>query len=117
MPARVHLSKNELAALIEETKVNGNDASLLEQLLADITPEKPVRNQSRSVPAAMEQRKSTEELVSSPEEMERLRTLACPHIKSSPFWEEFVSRHVLVCNSCKQTRPGKYGEYPQPPLF
>ena len=60
MPARVHLSKNELAALIEETKINGNDTSLLEQLLAEITPEKPVKNQSRSVPT-MEQRKTTEE--------------------------------------------------------
>ena len=116
MPARVHLSKNELAALIEETKVNGNDTSLLEQLLAEITPEKPVKNQSRSAPM-MEQRKSTEELVSSPEEMERLRTLAYPHIQSSPFWEEFLSRYVLVCNSCKETRPGEYGEQRQPPLL
>jgi hypothetical protein len=116
MPARVHLSKNELAALIEETKINGNDASLLEQLLAEITPEKPVKNQSRIVPM-MEQRKSTEASVSSPEEMERLRDLACPHIKSSPFWEEFVSRRVLVCNSCKEIRPGKYGEQRQPPLL
>jgi hypothetical protein len=116
MPARIHLSKNELATLIEETKINGNDTSLLEQLLAEITPEKAVKNQSRSVPT-MEQKKSTEELVSSPEEMERLRNLACPHIKSSPFWEEFVSRHVLVCNSCKETRPGEYGEQRQPPLL
>ena len=116
MPARVHISKNELAALIEETKVNGNDASLLEQLLAEITPEKPTKSQSRSV-SAMEQRKTTEESVTSPEEMERLRALACPHIRNSPFWEEFVSRRVLVCNSCKETRPGEYGEQRQPPLF
>jgi len=116
MPARVHMSKKELNNLIEETKASGNDASLLEQLLAEVAPEKPAKNQPRSV-SAMEPRKTAEELVTSPEELERLRTLACPHIKSSPFWEEFISHRILVCTSCKELRPGEFGEHRQPQLL
>ena len=121
MPVRVHMSRKELEALIEETKANGNDASLLEQLLAETAPEKPATKNPglRTVTgkewgSAMQ---GTEESVTSPEELERLRTLACPHIGNSPFWEDFVSRRVLVCTICKETRLGEFGEHRQPPLL
>ena len=116
------MSTKELEDLIEETKANGNDASLLEQLLTEISPEKPaksenpVKRQSRSV-SMIESVKNPEESITSPEELERLRTLACPHIKNSPFWEEFISRRVLVCTGCKELRPGEFGEHRQPSLL
>lgn len=112
------MSIKELVELINVTKAAGNDASQFEQLLAEITPEKPVRNNHRisSRELALNGARP-EEPVTSPEEMERLRTLACPHIRNSPFWEEFVSRRVLVCNSCKELRPGEFGEHRQPTLF
>ncbi len=116
------MSRNELAALIEDTKAYGIDASLLEQLLAEITPEKPTMNvnpvkRQSMIASVLESERIAEELVTSTEELERLRTLACPHIGNSPFWEEFVSRRVLVCTSCKETRPGEFGEHRQPPLL
>ena len=116
MAARVHMSKKELEDLIEETKAEGNDASLLEQLLAEVAPEKPAKRRIRAI-AGIESREAPEELVTGPEELERLRTLACPHIRNSPFWEDFISRRVLVCKACEEERPGQYGEYPQPPLL
>ena len=116
MPAKVYMSRKELEDLIEETKANGNDTSLLEQLLAEVAPEKPAKRKSRTI-AGIEPQEAPEEFVTSPEEMERLRILACPHIRNSPFWEEFICRRVLVCTSCQKMRPGEFGEYRQPPLL
>ena len=101
MPARVHMSKKELNDLIEAGKAAGTDTSRLETLLAEVTPEKPSISKPRAV-SPIEPRKALGQLVTSAEELERLRTLACPHIRNSPFWEEFVSRLVLVCTSCEQ---------------
>jgi len=104
MPARVHMSKKELEDLIQVGKAAGTDTSQLEALLAEVAPEKPAGSKTGPVSGRDLElaRKEPEELVTSPEELERLRTLACPHIKDSLFWEEFVSRHVLVCTSCEQ---------------
>ena len=115
MPARVHMSRRELEDLIEKTKAQGNDANLLEQLLAETTPEKPANRKPRSI--IMEKREALEELITSPEELERLRSLACPHIRNSPYWEEFVAHRILVCTTCKELHPGEFGEHRQPPLF
>ena len=116
MPAIVRMSGRELEDLIEKTKTQGNDASLLEQLLAKVKAETPAQKKPKAT-SAIELGKAPQELVTSTEELERLRTLACPHIKSSPFWEEFVSRRVLVCNTCQDLRPGDFGEQQQPALF
>jgi len=104
MPARVHMSKKELEDLIQVGKAAGNDTSQLEVLLAEVVPEKPAGSKPRLVSGRELKlaRKGPGELITSPEELERLRTLACPHIRDSLFWEEFVSRRVLVCTSCEQ---------------
>lgn len=98
------MSKKELEDLIQIGKAAGTDTSQLGALLAEGIPEKSARSKARSVSGRESEltRKEPEELVTSPEELERLRTLACPHIRSSPYWEEFVSRRVLVCTSCEQ---------------
>ena len=116
MSVKVHMTKKELEYLIEVTKAEGNDTGLLEQLLAEVTPEKPTTPASKKSEVAMEL-KTKHDLVTDPEEMERLRSLACPHIKNSEFWADFIARRVLVCKTCEKESPGKYGEYPQPPLF
>ena len=115
MPVHVHLSKKELEDLIAETKANGNDTGLLEQLLAEVTPKPAIKKAQRV--SMMEPEKVAQELVTSPEELKRLWSLACPHIRNSPFWEEFIARRVLVCTSCEKLHPGKFGEHRQPPLL
>jgi len=104
MPARVHMSKKELNDLIQVGKAAGTDTSQLEALLAEVAPEKLAGSKARPVSGRELElaRKGPEELVTSPEELERLRTLACPHIRDSPYWEDFISRRVLVCTSCEQ---------------
>jgi len=104
MPAKVYMSKKELEDLIQVGKAAGTDTSQLEALLAEVAPEKPAGSKARPVSGRELElaKKGSEELVTSPEELERLRTLACPHIRDSLFWEEFVSRHVLVCTSCER---------------
>ena len=104
MPARIYMSKKELEELIQVGKAAGTDTSQLEALLAEVAPEKPAGSKARPVSGRELElaSKRPEELVTSPEELERLRTLACPHIRDSLFWEEFVSRRVLVCTSCEQ---------------
>jgi len=76
----------------------------MDALLAEVVPEKSAGSKSRPVSGREVEltRKEPEELATSPEELERLRTLACSHIRDSLFWEEFVSRRVLVCTSCEQ---------------
>lgn len=104
MPASIHMSKKELEELIQVGKAAGTDTSQLEALLAEVTPENPAGSKARPVSGRELElaRKGPEELVTSCKELERLRTLACPHIRDSLFWEEFVSRRVLVCTSCEQ---------------
>jgi len=115
MPATVHMSKKELNDLIEAGKAAGNDTSLLEGLLAELPSEKARVNPPPVPVRRMEPERAPEELVTGPE-LERLRLLACPHIKSSPYWEDFVSRRVLACSDCQ--RAGlPVGERLQPPLF
>jgi len=98
------MSKKELEDLIQVGKAAGTDTSQLEALLAEVAPEKLAGSKTRPVSGRELElaRKGLEELVTSPEELERLRSLACPHIRNSPYWEEFVSRRVLVCTSCEQ---------------
>jgi len=79
----------------------GTDTSQLKSFLAELPSEKAARAKPPPVPIRRLER-APEELVTSPEELERLRALACPHIRDSLFWEEFVSRRVLVCTSCEQ---------------
>ena len=104
MRARVRMSKKELEELIQVGKAAGTDTSQLEALLAEVAPEKLAGSKARPVSGRELElaSKRPEELVTSPEELERLRTLACPHIRDSLFWEEFVSRRVLVCTTCEQ---------------
>jgi len=117
MPAKIHMSKKELNDLIEVGKRDGNDTSLLEGFLAELPSEKAVRANPPPVPVRrMEPERVSEELATGPE-LERLRILACPHIRSSPYWEDFISRRVLVCSDCQKMRPGQFGELRQPPLF
>jgi len=98
------MSKKELNNLIEAGKASGADTNQLEVLLAEVAPEKPAGSKARPVSGRELElaSKRPEELVTSSEELERLRTLACPHIRDSLFWEEFVSHRVLVCTSCKK---------------
>jgi len=110
------MSKKELNDLIEVGKIDGNDTSLLEGFLAELPSEKARANPPPVPVRRMEPERGPEELVTGPE-LERLRTLACPHIRSSPYWEEFIARRVLVCASCKELRPGEFGEHRQPPLL
>ena len=104
MPASIHMSKKELEDLIQVGKAAGTDTSQMEALLAEVTPENSVGSKARPVSGRKLElaRREPEELVTSPEERERLRALACPHIRDSLFWEEFVSRRVLVCTTCEQ---------------
>lgn len=115
MPAKVHMSKKELIDLIEAGKNAGNDTSQLEGFLAELSSEKAKANPPPAVRRLAPER-APEALVTGPE-LERLRVLACPHIRSSPFWEDFVSRRVLVCKPCEELHPGEYGEHRQPPLL
>jgi len=66
---------------------HGTDTSQLEALLAEVVPEKSAGSKARPVSRRELEltRKEPEELVTSPEELERLRTLACPHIRDSLF--------------------------------
>ncbi len=104
IPAKVHMSKKELNDLIEARKASGTDTSQLEVLLTEVAPEKPAGSKAQPVSGRELElsRKGPEELVTSCKELERLRTLACPHIRDTLFWEEFVSRRVLVGTSCEQ---------------
>jgi len=116
MPA-IHMSKKELVDLVNAGKVAGNDTSQLESFLAELPSEKAARANPPPVPVRrLAPELPPEELVTGPE-LERLRVLACPHIRSSPYWEDFVSRRVLVCTSCQVLRPGEFGELRQPPLL
>ena len=114
MPA-IHMSKKELNDLIEAGEKAGTDNSQLKGFLAELPSEKARANPPPAV-RRLEAERVPEELVTGPE-LERLRLLACPHIRNSPYWEDFVTRRVLVCSSCKELRPGEFGEYPQPRLF
>jgi len=116
MPARMHMSKKELNDLIETGKNAGNDTSLLENFLAELPSEKAARANPPPVPVRrVGPERAPEELITGPE-LERLRLLACPHIRSSPYWEDFVSRRVLVCSDCQRAKL-PFGERLQPTLF
>ena len=115
MPA-IHMSKKELNDLINAGKNSGNDTGLLENFLAELPSEKAARNPPPVPVRRLAPERAPEELVTGPE-LERLRILACPHIRNSPYWEDFVSRRVLVCSDCQKMRPGQFGELRQPPLF
>jgi len=115
MPAKVHMSKKELNDLINAGKAAGNDTSLLESFLAELPSEKTARNPPPVPVRRVEPERAPEELVTGPE-LERLRILACPHIRSSPYWEDFVSRRVLVCSECQKARL-PFGERVQPRLL
>ena len=115
MPTRVHMSKKELIDLIDAGDKAGNDTSQLKNFLAELPSEKARANNPPPAVRRVEPERAPEELVTGPE-LERLRVLACPHIRSSPYWEDFVSRHVLVCSDCQ--RAGlPVGERLQPTLF
>ena len=102
MPAKVHMSKKELNDLIEAGKNVGSDTSLLENFLAELPSEKAARSKPSPAPVRrLEPERVPEELVTGPE-LERLRILACPHIRSSPYWEDYISRRVLVCSECQK---------------
>ncbi len=116
MPAQVHMSKKELLDLIEEGERSGTDTSQLKSFLAELPSEKAARNPPPVPVRRLAAELPTEELITGPE-LERLRILACPHIRSSPYWEDFVSRRVLVVWRCQELRPGEFGELRQPPLF
>jgi len=97
MPAKVHMSKKELNDLIDAGEKVGTDTSQLKSFLAELPSEKAAR-----APAPVRRLEpEREELVTGPE-LERLRVLACPHIRNSPYWEDFVSRRVLVCSECQK---------------
>jgi hypothetical protein len=115
MPAKVHMSKKELLDLIDAGDKAGTDTNPLKSFLAELPSEKARVNPPPAV-RRLEPERAAEELVTGPE-LERLRILACPHIRSSPYWEDFVSRRVLVCSDCQKMRPGQFGELRQPPLF
>jgi len=95
------MSKKELNDLIDAGKNAGNDTSLLESFLAELPSEKARANPPPVPVRRLEPERVAEELVTGPE-LERLRILACPHIRSSPYWEDFVSRRVLVCSDCQR---------------
>jgi len=116
MPAQVHMSKKELLDLIEEGERAGTDTNTLKNFLAELPSEKAARSKPPRTTRRLEPERVPEVLITGPE-LERLRPLACPHIRGSPYWEEFVSRRVLVCSICQDLRPGEFGELRQPPLF
>ena len=109
------MTKKELEDLIEAAKAAGRDVTELEEFLAEVSLAEPLKRKPPAAPA-MEAAKPSE-LVTSPQELERLRALACPHIRDSPYWEDFVSRRVLVCSDCHKRRPSEFGEWRQPPLL
>jgi len=112
------MSKKELNDLIEAGKKAGTDTSQLKSFLAELPSEKAARSKPSPVPVRrVEPERVPEELVTAGPELERLRTLACPHIRNSPYWEDFISRRVLVCSDCQKMRPGEFGEFRQPTLF
>ncbi|GAI98449.1 unnamed protein product [marine sediment metagenome] len=112
MPAKIHMSKKELNDLIAAGDKAGTDTSQLKAFLAELPSEKARVNPP---PVVRRMEPEPEELVTGPE-LERLRLLACPHIRSSPYWEDFVSRRVLACSDCQ--RAGlPVGERLQPTLF
>ncbi|MBA7581842.1 hypothetical protein ES708_23753 [subsurface metagenome] len=115
MPAKIHMSKKELNDLIDAGDKAGTDTSQLKSLLAELPSEK-ARAASPPVPVRRtEPERVTEELVTGPE-LERLRLLACPHIRNSPYWEDYISRRVLACLECQ--RAGLLvGERLQPKLL
>ena len=118
MPARVHLTRADLENMITNARVNGNTE--LENRLTEAIPKPSPPGPARSVFASRElpmQKQVAEVLVTDPGELERLRALACPHIRHSPYWEEFVARRILVCTTCKEHHPGEFGEHRQPLLF
>ena len=114
MPTQVHLSKKELNGLIEGGKAAGNDTSELENFLAELPSEKAARNPPPPA-RTLGPGKAPQELVTGPE-LERLRALACPHIRGSPYWEDFVSRRVLACSDCHRAGV-PLGEKLQPKLL
>lgn len=114
MPAKVHMSKKELNDLIEAGEKAGTDTTQLKSLLADLPSEK-ARADAPPAVRRLEPERVAEELVTGPE-LERLRILACPHIRNSPYWEDFVSRHVLVCSACAKAGLS-FGERIQPRLL
>lgn len=98
----IHMSKKELNDLIEAGDKAGNDTSQLKNFLAELPSDEAARANPSPVPVRrLEPERAPEELVTGPE-LERLRTLACPHIRNSPFWEVFVSRRVLACSDCQR---------------
>ena len=118
MPAIMHMTRKELQELIEKTKAAGNDASLLEQLQVETTPQAPVKTRKQPhSQTTIELRRANGELITSPEELDRLRCLACPHIRNSPYWQLFVERRILVGKPCMEVHPGEFGEHRQPPLL
>jgi len=110
------MSKKELIDLIDAGDKAGTDNNQLKNFLAELPSEKAARNPPPVPVRRLAPERAPEELVTGPE-LERLRILACPHIRNSPYWEDFVSRRVLVCSDCQKMRPGQFGELRQPPLF
>jgi len=96
MPAKIHMSKKELNDLIEAGEKAGTDTSQLKSFLAELPSEKARANPPPVLVRRVEPERVAEELVTAGPELERLRILACPHIRSSPYWEDFVSRRVLA---------------------
>ena len=78
------MTKKELEDLIEAARQAGRDVTELEGFLAEVSLAEPLKRKPPAVPAVEEAKPS--ELVISPQELERLRTLACPHIRDSPYW-------------------------------
>ncbi len=103
MPAQVHMSKKELLDLIDAGERAGTDTNPLKNFLAELPSEKAARSKPPRTTRRLEPERVPEVLVTGPE-LERLRTLACPHIRSSPYWEDFVSRRVLLCSDCQEVR-------------
>jgi len=109
------MSKKELNDLIEAGEKAGTDTSQLKAFLAELPSEKARIKPPPVLVRRLEPERVPEELVTGPK-LERLRILACPHIRSSPYWEDFVSRRVLVCSDCQ--RAGlPFGERVQPRLL
>ena len=108
------MSKKELIDLIDAGEKAGTDTSQLKSFLAELPSEKARANPPPAV-RRVEPERAPEELVTGPE-LERLRVLACPHIRSSPYWEDFVSRRVLACSECQKAGL-LVGERLQPALF
>lgn len=109
------MTKKELEDLIEAARQAGRDVTELESFLAEVSLAEPLKRKPPAPPAVEAAKPS--ELVTSPQELERLHILACPHIRESPYWQDFVARRVLVCSECHKMRPGEFGELRQPPLL